>query len=805
VLAAWLAVLVAGGLAASGLPARLGNSFAVPGTESDRAGAALAQGFGERPDGTFTVVFPVRDTSSTELITALRDRLERAAGVLPGGHIASFRVGRSVVYGELETTADLQQAKALTEPLRRALRGADGPKALVSGEPAVQHDLEPLLASDLRRGEAIALPLALVVLAAVLGVSLALAIPFLFAACTIGGTVALLSLCARLVAITPYTLNLVELIGLGLAIDYSLIMVRRYREELARTDTRADAIARTMATAGRAVLFSGVAVAIGLALLLFIPVPFVRTMGLGGLLVPLVSIAAALTLQPVLLSYCGRRAIHGPKLSRRLRLPAWKTFVAAVLRRPLRALIAGTAVLAAAATPALFLHVTPASFDGLPPSMESARGLSDLRNDFGPGAVTPTQVVVDTGRPGGAAQPAVRSAVERLSNRLVNDPEVYVVALGRQAPYVSADGRFVRVFVVGRHEFGNGASRKLVGRLRDSFVPAARFPDEMAVATGGAAPQGADFLLRSYGLFPWLVLGALGLMYLVLSRAFRSVVLPAQAVLLNLLSVAASYGLLVLIFHESEIAAWVPIFLFAVLFGLSMDYEVFIVSRIREGRDNGRTTDDAVAYGLERTGLLVTAAALVMAFSFSGFVVGSIPGLRQFGVGLTVAVIIDATVVRGVMLPALIAMFGRWNWWCPARATRRRAALVMTSVLLALAAPAGAAASPTVRLAIAHVVQHCHVWRTSTKLLGSSARLVLKPGTRLVIRADCPMDFDYVQQRGPKLPLGNARTFAGDARVIVFRKAGVYRFLVSNVQTPEDRGLVTLGEANTLRLTIVVK
>jgi uncharacterized membrane protein YdfJ with MMPL/SSD domain len=528
-------------------------------------------------------------------------------------------------------------------------------------------------------------------------------------------------------------------------------------------------------------------------------------MGLGGLLVPLVSIAAALTLQPVLLSYCGRGALRGPQLSRRLRLPRWKTLVAAVLRRPLRALTAGTVVLAAAATPALFLHVTPASFDGLPPSMEAARGLADLRSDFGPGAVTPTQVVIDSGRRGGAAQPAVRSAVERLSNRLANDPEVYVVALGRQAPYVSADGRFARVFVVGRHEFGNGASRKLVDRIRDAFVPAARFPDGMAVATGGAAPQGADFLSRTYALFPWLILAALGLTYVVLARAFRSVALPAQAVLLNLLSVAASYGLLVLIFHGAEIEAWVPVFLFAVLFGLSMDYEVFIVSRIREARDDGRSTDDAVAYGHARTGLLVTAAALVMAFSFAGFVVGSIPGLRQFGVGLILAVMIDATIVRGVMLPSLIVMFGRWNWWLPAHATRRRAALVTASVLLTLAAPAGAAASPTVRLAIAHVVQHCHVWRTSTKLLGPSARLVLKPGTRLVIRADCPMDFDYLQQSGPKLPLGNARTFAGDARVIVFRKAGVYRFLVSNVQTPEDRGLVTLGDANTLRLTIVVR
>jgi RND superfamily putative drug exporter len=794
VLAAWLAVVLAGAFAATVLPRHLASSYVVPVSESAQASSALARGFGERPDGTFTVVFPVRRPPTEHRVAVLRARLERAKLSLPGSHVASFRAGGTLVYGEIETKETLQGAKQLTAPLRRSLR--DGSAALVTGEPAVQHDLEPRLAADLRRGEAVAIPLALIVLAVVLGFSPALAIPFLFAGGTIAGTLALLAVFARFFTITPYTTNLVELIGLGLAIDYSLIMVRRYREQLPLAARRTDAVVATMRTAGRSVIFSGLAVALGLAVLLFMPVPFLRTMGLAGLLIPLVSIAAALTLQPVLLMLLG----HGGRSPAGRVRRRWTTVAEAVLRRPARVLVAATAALTAAAAPALFLHVTPASFSGLPRSMEASRALEDLRHAFGPGAVTPTEIVVE-----GADRPGARAAVERLSNELFNDPEVYVVAVGHEPPYVSANGRYARVLVVGRHEFGAEASRRLVDRVRRALVPAADFPPGTNVVTGGAAAQGVDFLTRTYAFFPWLVGSALVLAYVVLAFAFRSLVLPLEAVLLNLLSVAAAYGLLVLVFHGTQIDAWVPVFLFAVLFGLSTDYEVFLVSRIREARDRGRTTNEAIADGLERTGGTISAAAVVMAVSFAGLALGSVPGLRQFGIGLILAVLIDATIVRVLLVPAGMALLGRWNWWLPAAVTRRRGLVLTAAMSLVLAMPATTAASPTIRLAIAHVVEHCHVWRTSARTLGATAKLTLKPGARVVIRADCPMDFDYVQTAGPRLALGDRRTFAGEARVIVFRKAGIYRLRVSNVQTPEDRGLVTLGETNTLTLTVVVR
>jgi RND superfamily putative drug exporter len=559
-----------------------------------------------------------------------------------------------------------------------------------------------------------------------------------------------------------------------------------------------------MTTAGRSVVFSGFAVAIGLALLLFMPVPFVRTMGLGGLLIPLVSIAGALTLQPVLLSFCGPRALASVRLPQLLHGAMWARVGRAITARPRRALALVVLALVAASTPVLFLQLTPGSLAGLPPQLEASRGMVELRHAFGPAAVTPTDVVADTGREGGAGAPAVRAAVERLADKLFHDPEVYVVALGRSAPYVSQGGRYVRVRVVGRHDFGTQASQRLVERVRNTLVPAARFPSGTDVSVGGAAPQGVDFLARTYAFFPWLVLGALALTYLVLARAFRSLVLPLKAVLLNLLSVAASYGLLSLVFDSVE--GWVPVFLFATLFGLSMDYEVFLVSRIRERWDAGHGNRDAIVFGLERTGGLISAAALVMAASFAGFVLGTVPGLQQLGAGLIFAVVLDATVVRGLLVPAIMALMGPWNWWLPARLLRKRTALLAAVLLLTLGAPAGgAAASSTIRLTIAHVVQHCHVWRRSAKELGASAKLTLERGTRLVIRADCPMDFDFVQTRGPKLALGRSRAFAGESRVIVFRKRGLYRLRVTNVQTPEERGLVTLGETNMLTLTVVVR
>jgi RND superfamily putative drug exporter len=389
-----------------------------------------------------------------------------------------------------------------------------------------------------------------------------------------------------------------------------------------------------------------------------------------------------------------RRAHAAEWLRRRLRLPLphlagpdvehgfWARLARSIMRRPLVFFAVGGAILVAAAVPVYDLHLTPGSAQGIPQTPESVRGLNVLRAAVGPGALSPTQIVIDTGQPGGVRAPDVRAGLDRLRTAVQADPEVAFVQTGLTRRFVDPTGRYEQLIVAGKHEYGDAPAQSFVHRLRDRIIPAVSFPQGADVLAGGGPPQGVDFLKRSYGMFPWLVLAVLVLTYLVLMRAFRSLLLPLKAVVLNLLSVGASYGVLVAFFKWGvgkdlfglyqfpQIEGWIPIFLFAMLFGLSMDYEVFLVTRMRETWDEVHDNVRAVSYGLERTGLIVTAAAIVMVAAFSGFVAGSVVGLQQFGIGLAVAILLDATIVRALLVPSLMALFGRWNWWLPASVAR---------------------------------------------------------------------------------------------------------------------------------------
>ncbi|MES1248761.1 MAG: MMPL family transporter, partial [Actinomycetota bacterium] len=460
VLGAWLAILAVGFVASLHLSHLLADVFTVPGTQSDAARVVLQKDFSERPDGVFTIVFEAPRSAAR---TAQR-RLDAAARVVPNAHASRVRTGLGVVYGEIDSTLDLQHAKAYTERLRVALAGR--PRAYVTGQPAIQHDLEPVLSQDLHKGEAIALPIAFLVLLAILGISFAVIVPFVFAGCTIFGTLAVIWLLAHELTMVSYVTNLVELVGLGLAIDYSLLVVSRFREELAAGGTVDDAVVRTMRTAGRAVVFSGLTVAVGLALLLFVPVPFIRSLGLGGFLVPLLSLLCAATLQPALLSLLGTR-VHGRTF--RQRGTFWARFAGAIMRRPKRFLAAGAALLVAAAIPAFWLHVTPGSINALPLGPESVTGLNLLRNQAGAGALTPTEVVVNR-----AHDATTQAAIHRFVELTFEDPEAYITATGTKAPFASGDWQ--RIYVFNRHEYGDEPTQRFVRRLRDDIVPAARFP-----------------------------------------------------------------------------------------------------------------------------------------------------------------------------------------------------------------------------------------------------------------------------------------------------------------------------------------
>jgi putative drug exporter of the RND superfamily len=700
VVIAWLAIVVVGGWASGRLSALQSNVFTVPGTDSEHVRTVLEQHFGDRSDGAFTVVFRVRDSGDPGTVARLQARVDRAARAVPTGQGAPLvAAGPHVLYGNVISTLNLAQAKRHADDLVRAVGRPKGVEAYVSGAPAIQHDLDPIFNEDLQKGEAIALPIALIVLFAVFGLSLAVTIPLLFAASTVFGTLGIVYVVAHYMTTPTYVTNLVFLIGIGIAIDYSLLIVYRFREELAHGLDVEAAVQRTMETAGRAVIVSGFTVAIGLALLLFMPLPFMRAMGVGGFLIPIVSILAAATLQPALLAIYGRRGTHrvavAAFLRTRLHFPVrgsaqpddvehrfWARLAQSIMRRKWLYVSLVGALLVLAAVPVGWLQLTPGATAGIPQYPQSVRGLRVLEEALGPGAIAPAQVLVDSGRAGGVRSAPVRAAVARLDTELVGDPEVAAVYSAGSGRFVDPTARYEQVIVATRHEYGSEAAQGFARRLRDALIPAARFPEGVDVEAGGGPPQGVDFLDRAYGAFPWLVLGVLTLTYLLLMRAFRSMVLPLKAVILNLLSVAAAYGALVFVFRFGfgkdafgfyefpQIEGWIPIFLFAMIFGLSMDYEVFLVSRMREAWDETHDNPRAVAIGLERTGRIITAAAIVMVAAFSGFMAGSIVGLQQFGCGLAVAIFLDATLVRGVLVPALMAIMGRYNWWLPAPLAR---------------------------------------------------------------------------------------------------------------------------------------
>ena len=351
------------------------------------------------------------------------------------------------------------------------------------------------------------------------------------------------------------------------------------------------------------------------------------------------------------------------------------------MARPLLFLLAGAAVLVALALPAFSLQLTPGSTFGIPRTPQSVHGFDVLQNAVGPGAVAPSIVLV-TAKEGTVRDPPVEAAIGRLTAGLERDPEVAAVAAPPNGRYVDRSGRYRQVAIAGRHDYGFPEAQAFVHRLRDQLIPAARFPASVEVIAGGGPAQGVDFLDRAYTYFPPLIAAVLLLSYVLLMRAFRSLLLPLKAVLLNLLSIGAAYGMLVVVFkwgvgedtvglyQFDQVEGWIPIFLFAMLFGLSMDYEVFLVTRMREAWDDGADNATAVAYGLERTGRIITAAAIIMCAAFSGFVAGRIVGLQQFGLGLAVAILVDATIVRSLLVPSMMRLFDRWNWWLPEWAAR---------------------------------------------------------------------------------------------------------------------------------------
>ncbi|MBV9472796.1 MAG: MMPL family transporter, partial [Solirubrobacterales bacterium] len=552
VLALWLALFVLGGVGAANVGSLLSNQFSVPGSPSQNGLTLLHDRFHERSDGAFTLV--AQSTGGSLDMAAIEAAAQRGAAAVSGGKAGpALRAGSGVAYVEIDTPLENVAASNRTTAVRRAIGQVAGIRFYLTGFPAINHDTTPLYGKDLARGEEIAVPIAVVVLAFMFATLGAIVVPLLFAAVTITTTLGLVWIVAHLTTMATYVTNIVSLIGIAIAVDYSMLVVFRYREELARTEDPREALLRTMTTAGRATIFSGLTVAIGLALLAFMPLPFIRSMGIGGLLIPLVSVAASATLLPALLSLLGRGVnrfslLPSGMMARRTAADRgfWTRLARTIMRHPVPILVGAAAVMLAVAYPATQLKVTGGDNRGYPSGTEATDGLFLLERTLGAGSLAPNQILIDTGSARGAITSGVVAAERRLVALLYADPAVNRSTIA--APFLTTPQRahsaslldpteqIAQIRAAAYQDSGTAQAMHLVHRIRDRYIPQANFGTARVLVTGAPA-FGVDFVAKAYGAFPWLVAAVLVISYFVLLRAFRSIVLPVKAVFMNLLSV----------------------------------------------------------------------------------------------------------------------------------------------------------------------------------------------------------------------------------------------------------------------------
>ncbi len=684
----WILVAITGSYAQANLGKYLTTSLDVPDSQSARANAILAERFDENSEGTFTIVYKYK-TSTLAQIVGYKSRIITAASVIPNSTVTIQKAMGGILLSSITTPMSLLEAAQYTDALREAIFDQNLLGAQVTGPPAINHDVTPVLASDLNRGKVVAISLALFLLILILGLSLSVLIPFIFAMASILLALSFIFLLAQKTLMVLYIPNIIELIGLGIAIDYSLLILYRYRRELLENPHSGidEALTTTMATAGRTVIISGSIVSIALAILLFVPVPFIRSLGAAGLIMPLASMVAAITLLPAMLSLlghsavstCGFRGIFGRANDMS---GLWAKTARFVIARPKSVFTGALMILAILASSVFWLSTTPSSLTAIPSDLESAHALSMVVNRAGPGVITPHEVVIDLGIENLAQSPSVNLARIELAKRLLKNPEIFIVATDKKPPFIEATGRYLRFFIIGRHILGAPESNQLVETLRSINLADSGFSRDVVLYLGGPPAQGVDLIHAILTSLPWIILLALLMTYILLMRAFRSIILPLKAIVLDLISVTVAFASLVAVFHFGlassflrtyrldQIEAWVLIFLFIVLFGLSMDYEIFLVARMREARDRGANNNEAIIEGLASTGVVVSAAAIIFVAAVSGLVTGHFAGLQQLGVGLGVGVLIDTTIIRGLLLPSAMVLLGRWNWWLPSPVAR---------------------------------------------------------------------------------------------------------------------------------------
>jgi uncharacterized membrane protein YdfJ with MMPL/SSD domain len=555
--------------------------------------------------------------------------------------------------------------------------GRDGFQVSITGSLTADADFEKLSEEDLQKGELfIGLPAALIILLLVFGAVVAGLVPVLLGLLSIVIAIALTALIGQAFEVSFFVVNMISAMGLALGIDYALFILSRFREERRRGLERVDAIVASGATASRAVLFSGIAFVLAMCGMLLVPDTILRSLALGAILVGIVSVLAALTLLPALLSLLGDRVNAGriPVIGRRAISSAgsesrfWSWLVGGVMRRPLLCLVAATAVLLAATIPVFSIDTGFSGLSTLPDRFPSKQGFDALKRDFPGTGVDPAQIVIQ----GDVSSGPVQTAIAELTASLVDQD-----ALGSPAQPVSDGGDTLLISVPVAGDADGSAATAAIRHLRSDLIPEAFGELETTVLVGGATAESVDYFDIVGNWLPIVFAFVLGLSFILLTIAFRSIVIPAVAIALNLLSVGAAYGLLVLVFQQGvgaellgfqqvdTVEAWVPLFLFSVLFGLSMDYQVFLLSRIKERYSQTGDTAGAVSFGVGSTARLITGAALIIIAVFSGFAAGDLVMFQQMGFGVAVALLVDATIVRSVLVPASMKLLGDRNWYLP--------------------------------------------------------------------------------------------------------------------------------------------
>jgi putative drug exporter of the RND superfamily len=657
-------------------------------TESQQAGRILDEGFPQEAatGQAISEVVVVRAESGDVRTEATRARVAALADELRGAgaeRIVTLGEEQRLVSEDGDSTVILlalgrdgeDDVEDVVDVVER-LDDEAGYRAAVTGERTADADEDAASLEDLKKGELFfGAPLALVVLLLVFGAVVAGLVPLMLAIASIVVALALVAVLAQAYDLSVFTQNMLIGMGLALGIDYTLFTLSRYREERLEGREKHDAIATAGATAGRAVLFSGIAFVLAMLGLLLVPSTIFRSLAAGAILVGIVSVIAALTLLPAVLALLGDRvnALRIPFFGRGAERAGregrfWGAIVDGVMRRPVASLVLGAGLLLALAAPVLALDTGTSGAATLPDRFESKQGYLLLREEFPKQSTEPVEIAVA----GDVRGPGVEDALAQLEQEFASRP-----IFGEPTVDANEAGTVARVTVAIAGNPDGEPAIEAVRELRSEAVPRAFAGVDAEVYVGGDTAEELDYHDTVNFWLPLVLVFVLGLSFLLLTLAFRSIIVPATAIGMNLLSVGAAYGLLVLVFQEGignellglreaeTIDAWVPLFLFAILFGLSMDYQVFLLSRIRERYTQTGDTDAAISFGIGSTARLITGAALIIIAVFWGFAMGDTIAFQQMGFGIAVALLIDATIVRSVLVPATMKLLGERNWYLP--------------------------------------------------------------------------------------------------------------------------------------------